>query len=391
MDPPPHLGHVPTPLSLRGSSIARVIAGVTAEHRAHGGLTSVAAAYNRDLRIPGAHNVAVDYDEVCPRGWFTRRELAADVALGRLGLRRPYYGRLQGPARDAFRDVSPDVVFIHEGHYAAASLPSWRRALPDALLVLYLHNPLSRSYSRREAHRLLRAADGMIFVSQEAQRLEASRFGPFPCPAAVVHNGVNHDLFCPSPIVGRAEEAPLRITYVGQVAPHKGVHLMLQAIGASDIVDASVKVVGSQEHEPGRPLSSYEASLRELARSLNLDVEFTPFVPQPEVAHALRGSDVVCVPSVWAEPFGMVALEAMACGAAVISSREGGLPEACAGAATLVDPNNLKQFAAALNQLADPEHLAAQKTKALKRAKAMSWGTSYERLRDVIDAWGEKG
>ena len=61
------------------------------------------------------------------------------------------------------------------------------------------------------------------------------------------------------------------------------------------------------------------------------------------------------MPSRWHEPFGLVALEAMACGAALICSRRGGLPEVAGDAALYVDPDNPATIAAAIRDLANDE------------------------------------
>lgn len=228
--------------------------------------------------------------------------------------------------------------------------------MSEALLILYIHNPLSRSYSHREAQRLLSAADGLIFVSREALNREESRFGPFPRPSAVVHNGVDHNLFYPSPTATKSLDDPLTITYVGQIAPHKGVHLLLEAVGASKLKGASVQVIGSAEHQPDRALSTYEQSLRKLALQHALNVTWTPFVPQAKVA-------------------------------AVVASNRGGLPEACGGAAILIDPENIQEFAVALDQCSDPQQLAAHKLKSLERAQSANWSSTYDQLLTAIQAW----
>ena len=328
---PLHLAHVPIPLSSSGSSISTVIRELTKEHERRGGRTTVVSAADRDLRVAEADNRLVDFSGVCPRGWFTRRETLLDFAAGALGLTRPFWGRMQHPAIDAVREAGPDVVLIHEGHYALASAPDWRRSLPALPRVLYVHNPVSRSYGRRELRRLLAQLDGIVFVSRDARGRLVERAGAGMPPSAIVPNGVDGRVFHPA---GRAEASggPLRITFAGQVADYKGPHLMLRAIADAGLGrDAIVRVVGSSAHRPGLPLSAYELRLRTMARDLGLTVRFIPFCPQAAVAEHLRDSDLVCVPSVWQEPFGMAALEAMACGAAVVASERGGLPEACGG------------------------------------------------------------
>ncbi len=351
---PLHLAHVPIPLSSSGSSIATVIRELTKEHARHGGRTTVVSAVDRDLRVDGAENRLVDFSSVCPRGWFTRRETLADFAAGGLGFTRQHWGRMQDPAIDAVREVRPEVVLIHEGHYALASVPAWKRSLPGTPRVLYVHNPVSRSYGRRELRRLLAHLDGIIFVSEDARRRLRRRAGGLP-PSAVVHNGVDAQVFHARDRLD-GPRGPLRITFAGQVSDYKGAHLMLRAIADAGLgSDAEVKVVGSSAHRPGLPLSDYEQGLRTMAHDLGLVVRFIPFCAQGEVAGHLRDSDIVCVPSVWPEPFGMAALEAMACGAVVVASDRGGLPEACGGAARLVDPEDAAQFATALRELSDPD------------------------------------
>ncbi len=381
---PLHLAHIPIPLSSAGSSIVTVIRQLTSQHAGRGGRTTVVSAVDRDLRVPLAHNLLIDFSESCARGWFSRAETLQDFAIGALGLTRPHWGRIQGPAIRALAPEKPDIVLIHEGHYALSSVPDWRRSAPRLPRVLYVHNPVSRSYGRLELRRLLGQLDGIVFVSEDARRTLRERAGGRLPPSAVVHNGVDFDTFHPAE---RSPAAPdrLRITFAGQVSDYKGPHLMLRAIAAAGLRSADIRVVGSSAHRAGLPLSDYEDALRALAEELRLSVRFIPFCPQRELAGHLRDSDVVCVPSVWQEPFGMAVLEAMACGAAVVASDRGGLREACGGAALLVDPEDQDQFAAALYRLTDPAILALWQRRALERARAMTWGETYVTLMTALD------
>ena len=94
-----------------------------------------------------------------------------------------------------------------------------------------------------------------------------------------------------------------------------------------------------------------------------------------------RDSDVVCVPSVCDEAFGTVVLEALACGAAVVASARGGLPEAGGDAAIYVDPTDERAFAAAVARLAnDEKHLDEMRRRGTARAAGGSWSTVYEQF-----------
>lgn len=255
---PLHLAHIPIPLSSAGSSIATVIRELTCEHAGRGGRTTVVSAVDRDLRVPLAHNLLVDFSEYCPRGWFTRAETLQDFAIGALGLTRPHWGHIQRPAIRALAPEKPDAVLIHEGHYALASVPDWSRSSPGLPRALYVHNPVSRSYGRRELRRLLGPLDGIVFVSEDARRMLRERAGGWLPPSAVVYNGVDLNVFHP---VGRPSAAPdrLRITFAGQVSDYKGPHLMLRAIAAAGLRShTDIRVVGSSAHRAGLPLSDYE-------------------------------------------------------------------------------------------------------------------------------------
>ena len=109
-------------------------------------------------------------------------------------------------------------------------------------------------------------------------------------------------------------------------------------------------------------------------------------MPQAELGAIYRDSDVVCVPSLCDEAFGMVVLEALACGAAVVASARGGLPEAGGDAAIYVDPMDERAFAAAVARLAnDEKHLAEMRRRGTARAAEASWATAYEQFQLAVE------
>jgi glycosyltransferase involved in cell wall biosynthesis len=379
---PTSLAHVPTPLSGDASSLGTVIRGLAGEHAKQGGASYVLAAHNRPWDIPEAVVVPVDYTTVCPREYFTRAENAVDNLAGLLQRKRPFGGRLFVPAIRAASEIRPDAVILHEGHRGLGGLAYFVQRLPDVPVIAYLHIPVGRSYRRREARRLLQDAAGVAFVSEFGRQRAIERLGELPVPSAVVHNGHDattfHDL-------GRTESERLRVSYVGQVARHKGVDLMLRALEPLR-ADVITTVVGSAQHGHHlQGLSDYERELRSLATSLRLDVEFRPYSSSEEVARTYRASDVVCVPSVWNEPFGMVVVEAMACGAVVVTSSRGGLPEAGGDAAVYVDPHDTASFATTLRELRTPTVRERRQAAGRTHAAAFSWQASYRSFEALLD------
>lgn len=376
-------GHVLPPFCTGSSSIATVVQRLSEEHERAGRTSVAAVTVNRDLRVRHARNVVVDYRPRCPREFFTRGQVWSDHLAGAFGLIRPHYGRLVEPAASTVASSRAGVWFVHEGHYATAALPRWRRAVgKNARLALYVHTPVSRAFTRRELRRLLSYADLAIFVSQALCARTQAACSDLPIPHSVVHNGVDTSIFHSA---GRPTSlgSRLEVLYAGQVAAHKGVHLLVQAVAKlGDSVHLTV--VGSAAHGSNQALSAYEISLRKLAAGSAVAIDFLPFQPQQRLAGLYRSSDVVVVPSIWEEPFGMVALEAMACGAAVIASNRGGLPEACGNGGILVNPEEVHAMTEALEELCNAQALAAAQARAKHASRERSWGIAYQRLARAV-------
>ncbi|MFD1054497.1 glycosyltransferase family 4 protein [Terrabacter terrigena] len=387
----PHVAHIPMPLAGDGSSVAHVVRALTLEHAMAGGRSTVITSHNRDATYPHAETVPVDYTRNCPRAYFTPAEYRTDWAVGALLRERPHAARLFEPAAEALARVRPDWVLLHEGHYAVTALPLLRRALPPTTrIALHVHNAISSSVLRPELTHLLRSADLVIGVS--AFMAEAVRRRAWVDDAQVrwVHNGAATSRFHPDEAGGRADTGRddrqgdrLRLLYVGQVAPHKGVDLLLRALGAMGrhAERYETRVVGSAELRTTDDRSAFEEHLRTLAAQVAGPVVFEPYQPQDEVARIYRWADVVAVPSL-AEPFGMVPLEAMASGAYVLANDAGALPEVLGPVGRLVPPT-VAGWVDALTGL-DLDDVVAGRDQAVARARGFTWAASHEALMQAM-------
>ena len=136
-----------------------------------------------------------------------------------------------------------------------------------------------------------------------------------------------------------------RVAFLGRIVPAKGLLWLIEALAASDPT-VELDVLGEGRDEPRIRTAIAELGLEERVRTHG-------WVGADERDRLLRGCRAVVVPSLWPEPAGGVALEAMACGRPVIASAVGGLPERVRDAETgiLVPAGDRGALSAALDQV----------------------------------------
>lgn len=192
------------------------------------------------------------------------------------------------------------------------------------------------------------AAPGSAAEGPEASSATGSAASPATEPAM-------------SPVADRGREPaarlPLRFGFIGSLLPHKGVHLAVAAFAGIDPASARLRVWGDPAADP-----PYAAELRRLATGA--PVSFEGRFPDEAREEVFAGLDVLLLPSLGLESFGLVAREAFARGVPVIASRRGALAELFegedAGAGALFDPEQPGELRAWIERLAaDPGLLAA--------------------------------
>jgi D-inositol-3-phosphate glycosyltransferase len=180
---------------------------------------------------------------------------------------------------------------------------------------------------------------------------ELTALGGDPARMTVVPCGIDPAAFHPGGPVAPPRRGGNRLVVVSRLVPRKGIDDVIAALPA---LPGTELLVGG-----GPPPADLDADpearrLRALARRLGVDdrVELLGAVARPDVPALLRSADVaVCVP--WYEPFGIVPLEAMACGVPVVGSAVGGLLDTVVHRTTglLVPPRDPEALAAAVGRL----------------------------------------
>ena len=180
-----------------------------------------------------------------------------------------------------------------------------------------------------EERRIVAAADRLVAANAIERNELVTAYGADASRVAVIPCGVDTDVFTPGDaMAARAAlglpPGPL-LLYVGRIAPIKGLETLLDAVGClrGAGTPARLAVVGGETDEP---TDGHEADVRRRASALALGdaVTFVGAQPQQRLREWYVAADVTVLPSYY-ESFGMVALEAMACGSPVVASRVGGL------------------------------------------------------------------
>jgi glycosyltransferase involved in cell wall biosynthesis len=377
--------HVTQPLTTDGSAVNNVIRSLGGPARRAGIHTVVVGSDNRDYRFPDADLVTVNFTRYLNHEYLLRRQRLADALLGRLGLPRRYISRMYRPVGEALSGGAGPVI-VHDGFYGAAALPVLRRHAPDRRLFLWAHNSLSRSYTQRELAALLSCAEAIICVSDALRSSIAASLGArlVADRLVTVLNGVDCEQFRP---VAERAVGRLRILFVGMMTEFKGPHVLLEALEQLERrgVDFEATFLGSYTHATGLPASVYELSLHRRAAALGSKVAFRPFLPHDDVARVFQAHDVLVVPSQYDEPFGLVVLEGMACGLAVVATRRGGIPEVGRDAVQYVE-NSLSLSSVLARLAANDEERRWWGRVARRRAETLTWQQTFDAIRSVIDA-----
>lgn len=244
---------------------------------------------------------------------------------------------------------------------------------------------------------VVKAASALIANTDAEAASLVSLYDACPDDVYVVTPGVDLGRFTPGQ--GRAAArkrlniAPdtLMLTFVGRIQPHKGPEVLVRAMSEmlshTPHLRAKIALViiggasGNKSTEPER--------LKNLAKFLGVEdvIHFKPPVSRDELPDWYRASDLVCVPS-YSESFGLVALEAQACGTPVVATAVGGLRTAVADgiSGSLVDGHDPKAWSAVMSRLlSEPQRRILLSVGAVDHASHFGWEATARRTLEVYD------
>ncbi|GGT82958.1 glycosyltransferase [Streptomyces coeruleorubidus] len=281
----------------------------------------------------------------------------------------PYMGEFGRYLARGWRTRAPDLV---HSHYWMSGLAALRASRAHGLPLLHTYHALGtvkRRHQRQADTSPPERIPGETEIGLGCDRIvatcrdeaaELTRMGIPPHKIGIVPCGVDPDRFSPKGPAAPRGPYPHRLLQLGRLVPRKGAAVAVAALAR--LPGTELVVVG------GPPADRLDDDpevrrLRGIARDAGVAdrVRFTGAVPSEQVPPLLRSADVVVCPADY-EPFGIVPLEAMACGVPVVASAVGGQLDTVAdpGTGRLVPPRDPEALARAVaGLLADPAARAA--------------------------------
>ena len=332
----------------------------------------------------------------CGHGQLTKEQLPTHIA----GLSRAF---LQIMKKENY-----DVIHSHYWLSGKVAMPAARElAIPLVHTMHTMARVKNLNLAEGESPEPMIRVQGETQVAEAADALIANTdaeaaslvtlYDACPDTVHVVTPGVNLHVFTPGAgrsaarnVVGLPHDG-LVVTFVGRIQPHKGPEVLIRA--TSEMVKHSpalrhkliVNIMGGASGANAEEVDR----LKELATWLELDdvVSFAPPVERDGLADWYRAADLVCVPS-YSESFGLVALEAQACGTPVVATAVGGLRTAVADgfSGVLVDGHDPKAWSSVITRLLqEPQRRVLLSMGAIEHASHFGWDSTARGTLDIYD------
>jgi UDP-glucose:(glucosyl)LPS alpha-1,2-glucosyltransferase len=261
------------------------------------------------------------------------------------------------------RREAPALIEVHNRPEIALRLA---RRFPATPVTLLLNNdPQEMRASREPAERavLLRELGHVMTSSGYLRDRFLEGTGAARTSVAVLPNCI--DL---AEMLLRDKEN--LILFAGRVVAEKGTDVFAAACAAAlpQLPGWRAEIIGADRSREGGPDTDFMRGVRATAETAG--IAMPGYRDYPAVLDAMARAAIVVVPSRWAEPFGLTALEALGAGAALVVSHRGGLPEIGGDAAVYIDPEDARSLASTLVELArDPARRDALADAGRRRAR----------------------
>jgi glycosyltransferase involved in cell wall biosynthesis len=279
--------------------------------------------------------------------------------------------------RRAIEALGSELIEVHNKPDLAFRLAKW---FPPHRIALFMHNDprtMRGAKTARERSRIAGLIGRVVCVSEFLARCWMDGVADVPGP--IVQPNCIEFAALPEPWAPEVREKT--ILFVGRLVENKGADSFVAAcaLALPQLPGWRAVMIGADRSRPDSPETPFTRAVGRAAEAAG--VQRLGYQDHAAVMGALSRAAIAVVPSRWDEPFGLAALEAMASGAALITTRRGGLADLTEGVSVAIDPEAPADIAQAIIALArDPAARAALAQAALHSARAYDLPEARRRL-----------
>ena len=214
------------------------------------------------------------------------------------------------------------IIEIHNRPYLFNYLINKIRNIP---IVIYYHNDattMKGSKTVNERKEIIKNAAGIVFVSEFIKKQFLKGIKSRPKNIYVLPNGIKR-------ISKKKPVKEKKVLFVGRLVEEKGAHIYVNSLVniVKKFPDWKFIIIGTSKAGQKKLITSYEKKTVDTFLRLGKRVKYYGFLPNSKVKQIMSKSSILVVPSIWDDPFPLVALEGLATSQAVIASSRGGLIE----------------------------------------------------------------
>ena len=231
------------------------------------------------------------------------------------------------------------IIEVHNRPYLVHQINKKISCFP---ISLFLHNDpktMKGSKSILERRELLRKCAAVFCVSEYIKKQFLDGVTANHEKIHVLYNGVNG-------VLERFPQKNKEVLYVGRLVKEKGVHLYVDVVKsvASQFPEWSFGLLGSYRLGDIKNSNPYADEVVKKFIDIGEQANFYGFQNQDFVKIKMKNASIMVIPSLWEEPFGLVAAEAMSNAMAIVASKVGGLPEVIQDNGILIDQINYSKL-----------------------------------------------
>ncbi len=243
------------------------------------------------------------------------------------------------------------LIEIHNRPYLIDEISKYNK-LP---ISLFFHNDpqtMKGSKSVKDRKKIIEKCVAIFCVSEFIKKKFLEGINKYTKKIHVLYNGVERE-------VTNFPKKKKEVLFVGRLVPEKGVHLYVETVKSlvNKYPEWSFGLIGSFRLGANENRNLYSDKIVENFKNIGPQAQFYGFKDQVFVAEKMKNASIIVIPSIWEEPFGLVAAEAMSNGICIVASKVGGIPEIIQDNGILISDINYEKLLANIDNLIENDFM----------------------------------